>query len=148
MINDNRAASGLQLKTDSIVHRPFHSIMAHKVKTRNSRIKRNRHDSWPFLYLSQYTLDRVKMSFLQLIAVAVVTFYVITVDGGAQYQFYPQQNPFLNYYRPAAAVRPNYLMNQFNRRRPVLNSPMAAVSGYTVDDQAKIFFGLSTFFTT
>ena len=88
------------------------------------------------------------MSFLQLIAVAVVTFYVITVDGGAQYQFYPQQNPFLNYYRPVAAVRPNYMMNQFNRRRPVLNSPMAAVSGYTVDDQAKIFFGLSTFFTT
>lgn len=90
------------------------------------------------------------MSFIRFIAVLAVSFVIVSVDGGAQPQFYPQQNPFINYYRPAAANRPNnYMMNKFNRqRRPVLNNSPIAISGNSAQEQAKIFFGVTNFFTS
>ena len=89
-----------------------------------------------------------KMSLIGFVAVAAVAF-VVTVDGGAQPQFYPQQNPFINYYRPEVIPNNNNMMNKLNRhRRPVINNNPTVFSDYLAQDQAKIFFGITNFFTS
>ena len=96
---------------------------------------------------SSYALNRRKMGFIRFVVAAVVVIVIVTTDVEAtarqQQQFYDdqiypqQQNSFSNYFRP------NHMMNQFNRRRPLnhRNTPISAFASYPDADQAKNIFG-------